>query len=324
MSPNSKRSVLILGATGVVGQTYIRLLKKHPFFEIAYLAASYQSIGKTCEISGMQLIAPDAYPKVDIVFSALKESEAKEIEETYAKKGAAVFSHAAFFRSDPTIPVLIPEINPAHLSWIPRQQKEKGWKGFLVSKPNCSLQSYLLPLYPLHQAFGLKHVAVTMLQSRSGGGKGFALENNILPYIPGEEEKSEQEPLKILEAAIPFSLHCNRVPIDEGHLACVSASFEKPLTIEEVLEKWEMFKGLPQELALPTAPKKPLHYLTGLDHPQPLLHKNLEKGMAVVIGQLRQCSLFDLRFTSLSHNLVRGAAGGSLLSAELAYKKGYI
>jgi len=231
--------------------------------------------------------------------------------------------------------MIIPEVNPDHLSLIPYQRQLRGWKtGCLVVKPNCTLQSFLLPLFPLHRKFKLKQVMVTTMQSMSGAGTGFDLEKNIIPYIEGEEEKSEVEPLKILGSLkenqitvpqnIQFSSHCNRVPVYEGHLACIAASFEKPIPREDVLHLWETFRGLPQTLNLPSAPKKPLHYYSEIDRPQPAYDKNLENGMSIALGRLRECSIFDLRFTALSHNLIRGAAGGSILSAELALKQGFI
>ncbi len=329
-----KISVGILGATGFVGQTYVRLLEEHPLFEIAYLSASPKWEGKIyrealsgyfChpfseKILNLKLKPPEPAP---VIFSAVKGSLAPSLEFALAKEGCAIFSHSAALRKEDDIPVIIPEINADHLSLIDVQRKKRGWKGFIVVKPNCTVQSFLLPLYPLHQAYTLKKVCVTTMQATSGGGKDCQLEENILPYIEGEEEKSETEPLKILECSneqIAFSVHSNRVPVFEGHLASVSATFEKPIEIKEVRKIWEEFSPL----NLSFAPKSPLRYLHEEDRPQPLLDKNVGKGMSVALGRLRKCSIFDLRFVALSHNLIRGAAGGSLLVAELAKERGYL
>lgn len=330
----SKIPVGIIGATGVVGQTYVYLLKDHPLFEIVSLSASPKWEGKTYRealtgrlhktLSEKVLNLPlEPMKPLPLIFSATPSSVAASLEFPLAKQGSAVFSHASIHRTVSDIPMIIPEINADHLSLIPLQQKQRGWKGFLVVKPNCTLQSFLLPLFPLHCAFGLKQVSVTTMQSTSGAGSSFQLDRNILPYIEGEEEKSETEPLKILgllKNQVAFSVHCNRVPICEGHLACVSASFQKPLEEKSVRQLWDDFSGLD----LPSAPRKPLHYFDESDRPQPLLDKDVGGGMTVALGRLRKCSIFDLRFTALSHNLIRGAAGGNLLCAELAYQKGYI
>ena len=337
----SKIPVGILGATGAVGQTYVKLLENHPLFEIASLSASSKWDGHSYRralqgrmresFSEKTLEQPlNAVDSLPVIFSALSNEDAEEIEELLAAQGSAVFSHASFHRAASDIPMIIPEINPDHLTLIPVQQKKRGWKkGFIVVKPNCSLQSFLLPLFPLHERFQLKQALVTTMQSTSGAGGAFELKRNIIPHIEGEEEKSETEPLKILgrmqegkivpPSGIVFSTHCNRVPVCHGHLACVSASFEKPIDEDNVRQLWDSFSSL----SLPSAPKKPLHYLEDCDRPQPLLDKDLEGGMSIALGRLRKCSIFDLRFTALSHNLIRGAAGGSILCAELAHQKGY-
>ncbi len=329
----SKIPVGVLGATGLVGQTYVRLLENHPLFEIALLCASpkwegrpYREALKSTEqnfssnILNMKLKNPHPLP---IVFSAVKSSIAKSLEFPLAKQGAAVFSHASIHRMAFDIPLLIPEINPDHLSLLDFQRKNRGWKGFIVVKPNCAVQSFLLPLYPLHQLYGLKQVSVTTMQSTSGAGKGFDLKDNILPYIQGEEEKLETEPHKILgcpKEQIAFSIHSNRVPVAQGHLACVFAAFDKPVDLEEAKNVWHHFPS-PD---LFSAPKRPLYYFDAKDRPQPLLDKGVGNGMSIALGRLRTCAIFDLRFTALSHNLIRGAAGGNVLNAELAQQKGYI
>jgi aspartate-semialdehyde dehydrogenase len=337
-----KISVGILGATGAVGQTFVKLLENHPIFEIVSLTASSkwegssygealkgrqrESFSKKTLATTMKSAAP-----LPIIFSALSSEDGEALELELARRGSAVFSHASIHRNRSDIPMIIPEINGEHLALIPTQQKNRGWeKGFIVVKPNCTLQSFLLPLFPLHQKFQLKEAVITTLQSTSGAGGGFELEGNILPYIAGEEEKTEQEPLKILgklekEAILPaqgvtFSSHCNRVPVCSGHLACVSAKFEKAVDVETACQVLHSFPSL----SLPSAPRKPLHYMEDHNRPQPLLDKDVEGGMSVAIGRLRTCTVFDLRFTALSHNLVRGAAGGSILCAELAHQKGYL
>lgn len=336
----SKIPVGILGATGAVGQMYARLLENHPLFEIAAISASPKWEGKPFKqalsdrmrfsLSEKTLNFPlKPMSPLPVIFSALRDQVAQSIEYQLASQGSAVFSHASIHRKADDIPLVIPEINPSHLALIPFQQKKRKWKGFIVAKPNCTLQSFLLPLFPLHQSFELKQALITTMQSISGAGGTFVLEKNILPYIEGEEEKSETEPLKILgalkdgkinPASITFSAHCNRVPVSEGHLACISATFAKPINEEKVRLLWKNFPTL----SLPSAPKKPFHYFEEKNRPQPLLDKDLEKGMGIAIGRLRTCSIFDLRFTALSHNLIRGASGGSLLSAELAYQEGYL
>lgn len=346
----------ILGATGMVGQQYVQLLENHPYFEIGFLAASNESAGKTYEdaladkgkafnsfsssVSSLKVHRIDEIPKdIPLIFSALATDVAKIYEGQYAKEGIAVMSNASAHRLDPDVPVLIPELNAHHLRIIPEQQKRRGWKkGFIIAKPNCSLQSYLIPLYPLHQAFQMESVVVTTMQAVSGAGypgvSSLDMIDNIIPYIHGEEEKSENEPLKILgniqkDQILPLkglslSVHCNRVPVLDGHMACVTVKFAKKPKKEEILTLWKEFKGVPQELKLPSAPAYPLIYKTEKDRPQPRLDRETDKGMAVTIGRLRDCSVFDVRFVALSHNTLRGAASGGVLNAELIYKLGYL
>ncbi|WP_420422611.1 aspartate-semialdehyde dehydrogenase [Simkania sp.] len=337
-----KISVGILGATGAVGQTYVKLLENHPLFEIVSLTASPKwegiSYGEALkdrqrEDFSEKTLATVMEPAAPhpLIFSALNNEDGEALELELASQGSAVFSHASIHRKSSDIPMIIPEINGEHLALIPTQQKIRGWdKGFLVAKPNCTLQSFLLPLFPLHQKYQLKQAVITTLQSMSGAGARFELEGNVLPFIEGEEVKTEQEPLKILgkleqgkifpAERMTFSSHCNRVPVCSGHLACVSAQFEKPVDLESVYHELDSFPSL----SLPSAPQKPLHIFEDVNRPQPLLDKDLEGGMSVAIGRLRTCAVFDLRFTALSHNLVRGAAGGSILCAELALQKGYL
>ena len=360
----NKIPVGILGATGMVGQQYIRLLADHPWFRVAYVAASPQSAGKKySEALKSGWLVPGEIPEdianltvhdvADVekaaqtcafVFSAFEmpDREAiKRAEDSQATAGVPVFSNASAHRFTPDVPMLIAEINPHHLDIIPQQQKARGWKkGFIVVKPNCSLQSYLTPIYALMQAgYDIDKVMVTTLQAVSGAGyPGVAsldMIDNVVPYIGGEEEKTEQEPLKILGdikegicapyKGMQISAHCNRVPVSDGHLACVNIKFKKKIpSIESTLAIWKEFRAEPQTLDLPMAPKQPIVYRDEGDRPQPKKDRDADKAMAVTVGRLRECPVFDYKFVALSHNTVRGAAGGGILNAELAYKKGYL
>jgi aspartate-semialdehyde dehydrogenase len=330
----------ILGATGLVGQQYIELLVNHPVYEIAFLAASKKSStyreavkGKWRmtspipeEIANMPVDTLDEIgSSCEIVFSAVSSEIAKEWEAKLAKRGIGVVSNASYHRMDPLVPMIIPEINPHHLEVIPRQQKEMGFKlgGFIAVKSNCSIQSMLLPLAPLHRHFELTKIIVTTLQAVSGAGypgvSSLDMIDNVIPWIGGEEEKSEIEPLKIFghvgkEGIIPhptieISAHCNRVPVLDGHTACVSAKFKIKPSLEDVLEIWK---------------KTPMvTYLDEPDRPQPRLDRDREKGMGVTVGRLRECNVMDLRFVALSHNVIRGAAGGGVAIGDLMMKEGY-
>lgn len=347
-----KIPVGILGATGMVGQQYLQLLANHPWFEVVFLAASEQSAGKSYQdavkdrwhcvepipakiahllVHGMDQISL-AHRSCRFVFSALTTEAAKDYEERYAGAGLPVVSNAGYHRNAHDIPVLIPEINPEHTDIIPMQQKNRGWdKGFIVVKPNCSIQSYIIPLFPLHKKFGIQKIIVTTMQAISGAGfpgvPSLQITDNVIPYIGGEENKSEQEPLKVLgriqdgkiEQArdIVISAHCNRVSVVDGHMACVSVKFANKPTHEEILSHWESFEGVPQKMKLPSAPVRPIQYLLEQNRPQPRLDRLAGNGMAVTVGRLRECNVFDYRFTALSHNTVRGAAGGGILNAEL-------
>ena len=347
---NKRVPVGILGATGYVGQTYVKLLENHPLFEIAFLSASNKWKGHTylealqqdgCygfseKILRLKLGVLEEIPSyIPLLFSAFKSKETKKKELLLAKKGFVVFSNGSHFRKEMDVPLMIPEINPQHLALILLQRKLRKWtKGAVIAKPNCTLQSFLLPLFPLHRCFGLEKGVITSMQSMSGQGKGFDLEKNIIPHIEGEEEKIEEEPLKILgtlhrNRIVPlknplFAVHANRVPVSQGHLVCVSASFKKKPTLKEVIDLWNDFKGMPQEKQLFFAPKKPILYHKEANRPQPALDREAGKGMSVTVGRLRACPIFDIRFTALSHNLIRGAAGGGILTAELMLSEGYL
>lgn len=359
-----KFRVGILGATGMVGQNYIRLLENHPWFIVVYLAASANSAGMKYAdaVKGRwQMTTPipknilnikveDVYnidkAKVncDFVFSAFEISDKKSVKETeekYAEAGMPVVSNASANRWTLDVPMVVPEINPDHLDIIPIQRKNHGWKkGFIVVKPNCSLQSYLTPIYALNKAgYPVKKVLISTLQAVSGAGyPGVAsldMIDNIVPFIGGEEEKTENEPLKILGSIknkkfanytdLQISAQCTRVPVTDGHMACVNISFKKKKpSKEKIIEIWNNFKSIPQDLKLPFAPIHPIIYTDEENRPQPKKDRNNDKAMAVTVGRLRDCNIFDYKFVALSHNTVRGAAGGGILNAELLVKKGYI
>lgn len=358
-----KIKVGVIGATGMVGQNYLKLLSRHPWFEVEYLAASPQSAGKKYAdaVAGRwhmdedipekfrDIIVEDASyvskaaGKCRIIFSAV-EMEKKAImalEEEYAGKGYAVVSNNSAHRGTEDVPVMVPEINYSHLDIIPQQQRKRGWKdGLLVVKPNCSIQSYMLPIYALIKAgCPVDKMIVSTLQAVSGAGypgpASIDLIDNVLPTLAGEEEKSEMEPAKILgrveggkiisDKSIKISAHCNRVPVSDGHVACVSLKFagNKP-GLDEIIDIWSNFTSLPQELKLPSAPIPPIIYRDEPDRPQPRKDKYAGNGMAVTVGRLRPCKVFDIRFVGLHHNTVRGAAGGAILTAELLVAKGFV
>lgn len=354
-----KFRVGVLGGTGMVGQQYIALLENHPWFDVTWVAASENSAGKTYAdaVKGRWHMKKDvpksvenivvksiseiknAQQECDFVFSALDSDVAKVFEEQYALAGIPVVSNASTHRKTFDVPMIIPEINSDHLSIIPAQQKNHGWnKGFIAVKPNCSLQSYLTPLFALHEKYRIKNVFITTLQAVSGAGypgvSSFDLIDNVIPFIGGEEEKTENEPLKILgkvegekivnATGIKISAHCNRVPVVDGHTACVSVSFEQKPEKEDILQCWKNFRSVPQELNLPFAPLQPIIYREEENRPQPRLDRDTDKGMSVTVGRLRPCNILDWRFVGLSHNTIRGAAGGGILIAELLAKKNYL
>lgn len=356
----SKLKVGILGGTGMVGQRFVSLLENHPWFEVAVIAASPRSAGKTYEeaVGGrwkMDTLMPEAVKniivkdvnqveeissQVDFVFSAvdMTKEEIKAIEEAYAKAETPVVSNNSAHRWTPDVPMVVPELNPEHLGLIPYQRERLGTKkGFIVVKPNCSIQSYTPALFALKE-YGPKLVVATTYQAISGAGKNFAewpeMVDNVIPYIGGEEEKSEQEPLKILGKIVDGKLEkaqapvittqCIRVPVTDGHTAAIFVTFEKKPTREEILKAWKDYKGLPQELDLPMAPKQFIQYLEEDNRPQTRLDRGYERGMGISIGRLREDSVFDYKFVGLSHNTLRGAAGGAVLIAELLTAQKYI
>jgi aspartate-semialdehyde dehydrogenase len=358
-----KLKVGVIGATGMVGQNYLRLLQNHPWFEVTYLAASPNSTGKKYyeAVTGRwhmrtdipekvkNIIVEDAglvakaIGKCDLIFSAVEMEKAAilAIEAEYANQGFAVVSNNSAYRGVEDVPVMVPEINADHLSIIPDQQKNHGWKkGFIVVKPNCSIQSYMIPIFALMKAdLVIDKMILTTLQALSGAGypgpAAIDLVDNIIPYISGEEEKSEIEPRKILgkvkngkiiaNESIKISAHCNRVAVTDGHTACVSLSFSgKKPDLNQIIHIWQNFSSIPQTLKLPSAPIPAIVYRDELNRPQPQKDRDAGNGMAITVGRLRNCNVFDIRFVGLHHNTVRGAAGGSILTAELLKAKGYI
>ena len=357
-----KYNVGIIGATGMVGQRFSLLLANHPWFNVTALAASASSAGKTFEtaVSGRwamteeipqnlkDMVIFDAekdideiVSKVDFVFCAvnMKKDEIKALEEKYAKKECPVISNNSAHRFTADVPMIIPEINPKHAEVIEAQRKRLGTKkGFIAVKSNCSLQSYVPALYPLDEKFGIDKVLVCTYQAISGAGKTFdrwpEIVDNVFPYIGGEEEKSEKEPLKIwgqvedgeikLADSPKFTAQCIRVPVSDGHLAAVYVTFKNKPSKDEILNIWKNFAGEPQSLELPNAPKQFLNYYTEDDMPQTKLCRTLENGMAVSVGRLREDTQYDYKFVCVSHNTLRGAAGGAVLLAELLCAKGYM
>ena len=357
---DKKLKVGLLGGTGFVGQRLVTLLADHPYFEIAVIAASKNSVGKTYLEAvnnrwKLDIPMPESVKKiviknidevdlisseVDFVFCAVNmpANEIREIEEKYAKAETPVISNNSAHRHTSDVPMVIPEINADHFELIKAQRKRLGTKkGFIVAKPNCSIQSYVPAISALMQ-YKPKKILVCTYQAISGSGKIFSdwpeINDNVIPYIGGEEEKSEQEPLKIwghiendcvVNATEPIiSTQCIRVPVSDGHLAAVFVSFEDKPSKEAILEHWASFKGKPQLLKLPNAPEQFLTYFEENDRPQTGLDRNIEKGMGIAIGRLREDSLFDYKFVCLSHNTLRGAAGGAVLTAELLMTEGYL
>lgn len=335
-----KIPVAILGATGTVGQKFIELLSHHPWFEITALAASERSVGKPYKEAvnwlmatplpkwvGDMIVQP-CKPNLGCIlaFSGLDSSVAGEVETAFAEAGVIVVSNSKNHRMDPAVPLLIPEVNPNDLDLLAKQTFAKGK---IVTNPNCTAVGLTLTLKPLFDRFGLETVHMVSFQAISGAGypgvPALDIVDNIIPFIRDEEDKVETEPLKILgDSTLRISAQCNRVAVNDGHLECVSVKLKKKASEAEIIEAWRSFKSEPQALALPSAPEQPIHYFEEENYPQPKLHRLLDKGMAVSIGRLRPCPLFDFKFALLSHNTIRGAAGGAILNAELMLKRGLI
>jgi len=354
----------ILGATGIVGQNYIKLLQGHPWFEVVDVAASPRSASKTYEKAAgpkwqMPIPIPDNIKNLIVrdvqdfdiisenlsfVFSSINmptKDQIREVEFKYAKNDIPVVSNNSAHRWTPDVPMIIGEVNNEHSEVIPIQQKKRGFsKGFVAVKPNCSIQSYVTPIFALQQAgYKVEKLIATTLQAVSGAGypgvPSLDMIDNIVPYIGGEEEKSEKEPLKIFgkvtekgivnDDSIEISATCTRVPVTDGHTASLNVKFkDKVPKIDEIIDIWTNFTSLPQELDLPFAPKQPIIYLFDDDRPQPRKDRDNDKGMAVTVGRLREDNVFDIKFVALSHNTIRGAAGGAILNAELLKTKGFI
>ncbi|MGI6236357.1 MAG: aspartate-semialdehyde dehydrogenase [Candidatus Excrementavichristensenella sp.] len=355
-----KYRVGVVGATGMVGQRFITLLDGHPWFDVQVLAASPRSAGKSyreavegkwsfaCPIPAYaaDMVVADASRveevsgQVDFILCAvdMKKEDIRALEERYARCETPVVSNNSAFRYTPDVPMMIPEINPEHMAIIPAQRKRLGTKsGFITCKPNCSIQSYVPALSPLRD-YGIAKISVCTYQAISGAGKTFAtwpeMVDNVIPFIGGEEYKSEVEPLKIWGSVVGdeivpaqkpiISAQCYRVAATDGHVAAVSVSFDQKPPMDEILSRWAAYKGLPQKAGLPSAPAQFLTYFTEDNRPQTRLDRDIEKGMGISIGRLREDSIFDYKFVSLSHNTLRGAAGGAVETAEMLCHEGYI
>ena len=344
----------VLGATGAVGQRFIQLLDRHPWFELTAVAASERSVGlpyhqacswrvsEECPEAARELIVQPCAPGLDcdLLFSAVPSSIAHEAEERFAAAGYGVLSNASAHRMDGDVPLLIPEVNPDHLALVPIQRSRRGWdRGFIVTDPNCSTVGLTLALKPLYDAFGIERVVVTTMQAISGAGypgvPALDMLDNVLPYIPGEEEKLVSEPLKLLgrlspseRAVVPASFvvspTCNRVATRDGHLEVVSVEFERKPSIGEVVAALDEFQSVPFKLGCPSAVEHPIVVRREPDRPQPVLDRGVGHGMTVTVGRVRRCEVFDSKFTVLSHNTIRGAASGSILNAELMVAQGMV
>lgn len=356
MHAQSRIPVAVLGATGMVGQRFIELLRDHPWFELVALAASDRHEGRTyAEVAKWRLpgsemptsaatlpvvaCQPEALPvDVKIAFSALPAEVAGEVEAAFARAGIAVFSNAKQYRMEHDVPLLIPEVNADHAAAIVQQRKQRGWPGSIITNANCSATPLVMALKPLQQAFGLRKVMVTTLQAISGAGypglPSYDILDNAIPYIGGEEQKIESETRKMLgtweegqgftDAPLVVSAQCNRVATREGHLECASIELASDAAPEEIIAAWQNYEPEPQRLKLPSAPEQALIYRNEPDRPQTLLDRDAGHGMSVTMGRLRRCPILSYKFVLLGHNTIRGAAGGSILNAELCISKGLI
>ena len=348
---SKKIPVGVLGATGAVGQKFVTLLEDHPWFELTELAASDRSAGKTYKEATVwrqykpiperlknRTVKPcEASLDCPVVFSGLDSSVAGEIEETFARAGYLVLSNSKNHRMDDDVPLLVPEVNPGHLALIEVQRRRRGWPGAIVTNPNCSTIGLVMALAPIHRAFGAKRVIVTTMQALSGAGypghSAIDMLGNVIPFIGGEEDKVETEPLKIMGsfegegirfADCRISAHTNRVFVEDGHMECVSVELERKAKPDEVSLALARFSSLPQELKLPFAPERPVIVTDERDRPQPRFDRDAGAGMSAVVGRIRECPVFDIRFVVLSHNTIRGAAGAAILNAELMKAQGLI
>jgi aspartate-semialdehyde dehydrogenase len=348
---SNKLPVGILGATGIVGQRFIQMLEHHPWFEVAWMAASDRSEGRPyAEAARWRLktaipanvakmtVAP-ATPKgaPKIIFAALDASIAREMEPKFADAGCAVVSNSSALRMQSDVPLVIPEVNGDHIKLIETQPSRRKSGGFAVTNPNCSAIGLVIALAPLHRAFTVETVMAVTMQAVSGAGypgvPSLDILGNVVPYIAKEEEKMEEETQKLLgtlngshidPAPFAMSAQCNRVPVEDGHMESVAVRLKQKATAEEIISAWTTFRAEPQELNLPSAPAQPIMYITAPDRPQPRLDCDLGNGMTTAVGRLRKCNVLDWKFTVLSHNTIRGAAGAAVLNAELLKVKGYL
>ncbi|NSW53618.1 MAG: aspartate-semialdehyde dehydrogenase [Anaerolineae bacterium] len=347
-----KIPVGILGATGVVGQRFAQLLDNHPWFEVTVLTGSERNAGKpygeTCNwripgdppaaMSSLPVLPTTADLPVKLVFSALPSPIAREWEPRLAQAGLAVCSNAAAFRNEPDVPLIIPEVNAEHIDLIPQQQERLGWKGFIVTSPNCTTTTAVMPLKPLHDAYHIEQVFITSLQAFSGAGypglSALDIQDNVIPYIAGEEEKMELEtrillskydPMRQLpDETIQVSAQANRVPVIDGHTVCLSVKFREKPDIAAISGLLTGYRGAEIVRQLPSAPVHPIIVRDEIDRPQPRRDRDTDHGMAATVGRIRPCPILDLRFVSVIHNAIRGAAGGAILNAELLAARGYL
>ncbi|MDE3178314.1 MAG: aspartate-semialdehyde dehydrogenase [Acidobacteriota bacterium] len=346
-----KIEVGILGATGMVGQRFVSLLQDHPWFELAWLGASDKSAGKTyAEACKWRLRTPmpEAARAMEVnecrpgraprlVFASLDSKVAGEMEKEFAEAGHVVVSNSSHYRMETDVPLLIPEVNPDHLALTRAQQRRRHWKGMIVTNPNCTTVGLVMSLAPLAAAFGIDRVMMTSMQAVSGAGypgvPTLDIIGNVIPYIPGEEEKVECETQKLLgklvdgrvePAAFPVSAHCNRVPVEDGHTEAVSISLRAKATLEDLIATWRNYRSIPQEKHLPSAPAHPVVVRDERDRPQARLDVDTGGGMSAVIGRVRNCPVLQFKYTVLSHNTIRGAAGAALMNAELMKTEGYL
>ena len=353
---SQKIPVILLGATGTVGQRFIQMLENHPMFELAALAASDRRTGErygdSCrwllngqmpeQAAGMTLRSAEPgfeefKPEGTLVFSALPTADARRLEPLFAQAGFRVCSNASAFRQEPGVPLIIPEVNADHLKMIDEQQRLYGWKGCILTSPNCTTTGLVMPLKPLHAAFGVRRLFVTTLQAVSGAGyPGLSvldMMDNVIPYIAGEEDKMEHETRLLLgsvqagertPAEMRISASVNRVPVLDGHTVCFSAEFEQKPSVEEAKEVMRSYQAEEWVRSLPSAPAHPLQVFEQPDRPQPRLDRDAENGMIASVGRVRACALLDLKMVSVVHNAVRGAAGGAVLNAEMLAAAGYL
>jgi aspartate-semialdehyde dehydrogenase len=348
---NGRIPVAVLAATGTVGQRFVQLLENHPWFEVTVVTGSERTVGGRYG-EGVNWVMPGRPPaavadlivqptepnlNVPVVFSALPTAEAREMEPVFAASGYVVVTNASAYRMTADVPLLIPEINPDHTGLIPVQKKNNNWEGYIVASPNCSTTSAILPMKILDEAFGLEAAVITTMQAISGAGypgvSSMDIFDNVVPHIPGEDGKLENEPLKLLgvvrdgrlyPAEMKIGAQANRVPVLDGHLASVSVKLRNPVSPEKAIEALENWQPPSIAADLPSSPDKVLIYNHAPDRPQPRLDRDNEKGLAWTVGKVRKCGVLDLRFLSITHNTLRGAASGSLLNAELLVKQGYI